>query len=527
MSGVPKVEQSVQTVRFENRRAYQNFLLLLFCRVVLAILAICFVTVSLVTIVIEQKYGDMLTGTPPLVLAVLLFNLWIYRLAQRGSFRLASWLLSGSLTALIMTAYWRFGTETLMIMALFLPIGIAINLLRYRESNLIATFCLIGTVVLYFIQDFLKIYKPPSALTPDLIALTNFILILIFAPAIVFLWTRPAIGQAQILKERNRRVEEALSQITRQQTTNQNVSQNVISLANDLKNCSTDQNEGSLQQVSAVSQLESTMAELSAAGSQIAELAGQVDDAVNGVNANSLEIERTTALGVEQSERGKAATEQTRQVSNRVRKLYSELNVTLDDLNAKAANMRRILTLLDNISSETHLLALNAAIEAAGAGQSGQRFAVVAQEVKTLAERSRNANREVVGIIVQLEEATRQAVTSATSGAEIAGELGEVAEQTDGAIEELHVISRQSSRQAAAIGRSSAAVLELTSQIRAATHQQQAASTQVLETLHSLAALAHENAAASQLVLETAAELEKTSGNLRIDDRKILDISYS
>ena len=68
----------------------------------------------------------------------------------------------------------------------------------------------------------------------------------------------------------------------------------------------------------------------------------------------------------------------------------------LNEFSLKSAKMRTILDLLKSIAAETHLLSLNASIEAAGAGEQGVRFGVVAQEVKHLATRSSSASKEVV-----------------------------------------------------------------------------------------------------------------------------------
>jgi methyl-accepting chemotaxis protein len=187
----------------------------------------------------------------------------------------------------------------------------------------------------------------------------------------------------------------------------------------------------------------------------------------------------------------------------------------MNELNQKNTNMRRILDLLTTIAGETHLLALNAAIEAAGVGEHGQRFRVVAQEIKNLATRSGSASQEVVQIIKEIQETTRQAVASAESGYTKAEEMQVIANQSGEAIGEMRQISDQSSQQANTISQIAQEVRLLTETIKLATSQQRSASLQVLESLGGLTVVAQQGASGSIIVSASAEKLEKMSYNLR------------
>lgn len=84
---------------------------------------------------------------------------------------------------------------------------------------------------------------------------------------------------------------------------------------------------------------------------------------------------------------------------------------SIQTLHAYSANINSILDVINGISEQTNLLALNAAIEAARAGEHGRGFAVVADEVRSLAQRSQDATREIHGMITQLQEGVSQSVS--------------------------------------------------------------------------------------------------------------------
>ncbi|UTW69580.1 hypothetical protein KHA80_23095 [Anaerobacillus sp. HL2] len=87
-----------------------------------------------------------------------------------------------------------------------------------------------------------------------------------------------------------------------------------------------------------------------------------------------------------------------------------DINKRITELSSKSVQIGEIIEVIDDIAEQTNLLALNAAIEAARAGEAGKGFAVVADEVRKLAERSGKATKEISELINSIQENTKDSV---------------------------------------------------------------------------------------------------------------------
>ncbi len=306
---------------------------------------------------------------------------------------------------------------------------------------------------------------------------------------------------------------EALEQ---KQLAGQTVSSEVLSLATGLSSTASQQAGGSHQQVAVVTQVGTSLVELSQAANHIHVLADKVSTAALGVADDSRFIRDTTTLSANRSEQGLDAVERTIAVGLEVAELYQVLLGRVEELKSRHADMRLILKLITMLSNETHLLSLNAAIEAAGAGQFGERFAVVAREVKSLATRSAQASQEVMGIVRQIEAATNDVLEVAQLGRFKATELEEIAGQTGVVIHEMREVAGQSHSQANSISLAANEVKGLIEVIKEATAQQCTATDQVLTALRDLTSIARQSADGSHQISMAAIDLEELSQNLRL-----------
>ena len=339
---------------------------------------------------------------------------------------------------------------------------------------------------------------------------------LILSILIAFITIRTTVSQNQHLQVALQDVQSARDALEARSQSNHGVSRDVLSLAGELKNIAVAQTSGSQHQVEVVVQVNTSIEELALAANYISSLAEQINATAQVVTLDSYEIENTTSLSVNRSKEGMAAINQTVDVSSEVADLYQQLVDTLSELNAKSAIMQRVLVLLRSLSTETHLLSLNAAIEAAGAGEFGERFKVIAQQVKNLASRSTDASEEVVQIIQEVAQMIDSAAVSATSGGQKARNLALVANGAGEVIAGMREISEKAQNQASNITQVANEVKKLTEVIKTATTQQRLASEHVLEALTGLSSVAQQNANGSALVSSNANNLEEVSSKLTL-----------
>ncbi len=144
---------------------------------------------------------------------------------------------------------------------------------------------------------------------------------------------------------------------------------------------------------------------------------GSMADAIVALESASTEVSDVSASAATAASNGAAAVAETVLGMTRIKQAVDASTLTVTELGAKGEQIGVIVEKIDDIADQTNLLALNAAIEAARAGEQGKGFAVVADEVRRLAERSGRATKEIAALIAEVQASTKEAVAAMSVGA--------------------------------------------------------------------------------------------------------------
>jgi hypothetical protein len=233
-------------------------------------------------------------------------------------------------------------------------------------------------------------------------------------------------------------------------------------------------------------QVNSAAAELSASSDELAATTTQQSAAVTQATATTEELARASAAIADTVDEVARQTAETRDNLER-----AEADITLSSertlaLAGRVNDIDALLELINEIADQTNLLALNAAIEAARAGENGLGFAVVAEEVRRLAERSKTSAGHIADIVEGIQGETNATVMAMEKGAK-------QMQQGLGLLE---------------------AVTDANSQVRLTTQQQRSATAQVVETMEQLTDASRQVSTTAQQIAAAAGNLADLAGNL-------------
>lgn len=226
------------------------------------------------------------------------------------------------------------------------------------------------------------------------------------------------------------------------------------------------------------------MSETTATVEEVKQTAQVSSQKAKNVSDNALKV-------VQVSQNGKKAVGDTIEGMNRIREQMESIAESTVRLSEQGQAIGEIITTVNDLAERSNLLAVNAAIEAAKAGEQGRGFVVVAQEIRSLAEQSKQATAQVRTILSDIQQATNAAVMATEQGSK-AVEAG--VNQSQEAMEAIRVL-------ADGIGESAQAA----TQIAASSHQQLVGMDQVALAMENIKQASAQNAASTKQA-ETAAE---------------------
>jgi methyl-accepting chemotaxis protein len=265
----------------------------------------------------------------------------------------------------------------------------------------------------------------------------------------------------------------------------QTISQ-VAAGAADQAHASTDTSMAMIELGQVIEQVGSGAAQTAASVDAQSDAISQMAIAIREATTASDEVNSAGAAAGTAADKGASTVRESAAGMARIKKAVETGSTVVTSLGAKGSQIGAIVQTIDDIADQTNLLALNAAIEAARAGEQGKGFAVVADEVRKLAERSRAATKEIAALIAEVQKGTAEAVAAMQVGAREVETGSELAQRSGAALDEI----------AAAVAASNAAVARITSAVEA----MEAASSNVVCASDTIAAIAQStNAAAGSM----------------------------
>jgi methyl-accepting chemotaxis protein len=235
--------------------------------------------------------------------------------------------------------------------------------------------------------------------------------------------------------------------------------------------------------------------------SSVAASIEQLSSSIDQVSDHASEAERIATISCEISKQGESEVAAAVEEIERIEKVVNDASNQIESLSIKAQDIGSIVDAIKDVADQTNLLALNAAIEAARAGEQGRGFAVVADEVRKLAERTAISAQDITQRIASIQ-------TEAESSTIVMRKGNELLAQGVGKAE-------HAGKSMIKIDASSADVIKSVTSISLALSEQRVASTEIARNVENIAQMAEQSTAAVSEVSSAAENLEKLAAELQ------------
>jgi methyl-accepting chemotaxis protein len=258
--------------------------------------------------------------------------------------------------------------------------------------------------------------------------------------------------------------------------------------------------ESSQVMLTTIEELNSSAHDQTTQTEQVASAVVEMSQTLGDVASTADQASKTSQETNQAAQRGFETVEEVMKEMRKIVESVENSSVTIGKLGQSSRQIGDIVETINDVAEQTNLLALNAAIEAARAGEHGRGFAVVADEVRALAERTARATREIGGMITTIQEDTALSITSMmTSKKEVDGGL-QKAEEARSALEHIVDISRKG--------------LDMIDSIASATEEQSVVTSEISKSIENIARGTRTTETASDQVQKLATDFAKLAGTL-------------
>ena len=234
---------------------------------------------------------------------------------------------------------------------------------------------------------------------------------------------------------------------------------------------------------------------------QVATAMTEMEQTAADVAQNAVQAANSTQEADKQAVEGSAVVNSAVNTINALASEVTEASVVIQKLEEDSEGIGRVVEVITNIAEQTNLLALNAAIEAARAGEQGRGFAVVADEVRTLATRTHEATQEIQSMIESLQQQARGAASVMNRSREKADSSVSEAARAGAVLEEITV----------AVG----TITEMNNQISVAANEQSTVSAEMSKNVVSINEVSDQTAENSELIAKASDVLSDLASNLQ------------
>ena len=222
---------------------------------------------------------------------------------------------------------------------------------------------------------------------------------------------------------------------------------------------------------------------------------------INHVGDRAQEANRISSESGQLAISGERVINQTVSDIQDIASTVHEAAELIHGLEMHSQEISKVVAVIKEVADQTNLLALNAAIEAARAGEQGRGFAVVADEVRKLAERTASSSTEITKFVASMQSSTRAAVTGMAS--------------VVNRVEDGHKLSDQAAGQIGSIKVGASQVAEAINDISASLSEQSSVAQDIARRVENVAQMSDENTVAAKNTAQVAQELDQLASILR------------